>query len=135
MSGPGSYITSVRIRCQVLCQLQIKCDSRLLPQTFLTAKLNRERVRTRHVACCGKSSIVPNHQVQIIVAGRIKAVQLEYTEAHKNLLQAIRKAPQHTAVGFKQTVRFQLVVTQSAVQCNLMFKHAIVGASRVFRAF
>ena len=39
-----------------------------------------------------------------IVSGRIKAVQLEYTEAHKNLLQAIRKAPQHTAVGFKQTV-------------------------------
>ena len=40
----------------------------------------------------------------IVVSGRIKAVQLEYTEAHKNLLQAIRKAPQHTAVGFKQTV-------------------------------
>ena len=31
-------------------------------------------------------------------------MQLEYSEAHKNLLQAIRKAPQHTAVGFKQTV-------------------------------
>ncbi len=39
-----------------------------------------------------------------VVSGRIKAIQLEYTEAHKNLLQAIRKAPQHTAVGFKQTV-------------------------------
>ena len=38
------------------------------------------------------------------VSGRIKAVQLEYSEAHKNLLQAVRKAPQHTAVGFKQTV-------------------------------
>lgn len=36
--------------------------------------------------------------------GRIKAVQLEYSEAHKNLVQAIRKAPQHSAVGFKQTV-------------------------------
>ena len=43
--------------------------------------------------------------IVIVVSGRIKAVQLEYTEAHKNLLQAIRKAPQHTAVGFKQTVR------------------------------
>ena len=40
----------------------------------------------------------------VLFTGRIKAVQLEYTEAHKNLLQAIRKAPQHTAVGFKQTV-------------------------------
>lgn len=37
--------------------------------------------------------------------GKIKAMQLEYTEAHKNLVQAIRKAPQHEAVGFKQIVR------------------------------
>jgi 26S proteasome regulatory subunit N3 len=37
--------------------------------------------------------------------GRIKAIQLEYSEAHRNLLQALRKAPQHTAVGFKQTVQ------------------------------
>jgi len=37
--------------------------------------------------------------------GRIKAIQLEYSEAHKHLLQSIRKAPQHTAVGFKQTVQ------------------------------
>jgi len=42
--------------------------------------------------------------------GRIKAIQLEYSEAHKNLLQAIRKAPQHTAVGFKQTVH-KLAIT------------------------
>lgn len=36
--------------------------------------------------------------------GRIKAIQLEYSGAHKNLLQAIRKAPQSGAIGFKQTV-------------------------------
>lgn len=36
--------------------------------------------------------------------GRIKAIQLEYSGAHKNLLQAIRKAPQNGAIGFKQTV-------------------------------
>lgn len=36
--------------------------------------------------------------------GRIKAIQLEYSDAHKNLLQAIRKAPQNGAIGFKQTV-------------------------------
>uniref|UniRef100_T1IVT3 PCI domain-containing protein n=1 Tax=Strigamia maritima TaxID=126957 RepID=T1IVT3_STRMM len=42
--------------------------------------------------------------------GRIKAIQLEYSEAHKNLLQAIRKAPQLTAVGFKQTVH-KLAIT------------------------
>jgi 26S proteasome regulatory subunit N3 len=37
--------------------------------------------------------------------GRIKAIQLEYTEAYKNLLQALRKAPQNEGVGFKQIVR------------------------------
>lgn len=42
--------------------------------------------------------------------GRIKAIQLEYSEAHKNLLQAIRKAPQQTAVGFKQIV-YKLAIT------------------------
>ncbi|CAG0883163.1 unnamed protein product [Cyprideis torosa] len=37
--------------------------------------------------------------------GRIKATQLEYTEAKKHLLQALRKAPQHSAIGFKQHVQ------------------------------
>lgn len=43
--------------------------------------------------------------------GRIKAIQLEYTEAHKHLMQALRKAPQNEAVGFKQIVqKFNIVV-------------------------
>ncbi|GIX74345.1 26S proteasome non-ATPase regulatory subunit 3 [Caerostris extrusa] len=41
--------------------------------------------------------------------GRIKAIQLDYSEAHKNLLQAIRKAPELSAVGF-QTV-YKLAIT------------------------
>lgn len=36
--------------------------------------------------------------------GRIQAAQLDYSQAHKHLLQALRKAPQNSAVGFKQTV-------------------------------
>ena len=36
--------------------------------------------------------------------GRIKALQLDYTEAHKHLLQSARKAPQNSAAGFKQHV-------------------------------
>lgn len=39
-----------------------------------------------------------------LVSGRIKAIQLEYSEARRTLTNALRKAPQHTAVGFKQTV-------------------------------
>ena len=42
--------------------------------------------------------------VLLVSPGIIKAIQLDYSEAHKNLLQAIRKAPQHSGYGFKQTV-------------------------------
>nr|XP_039251123.1 26S proteasome non-ATPase regulatory subunit 3-like [Styela clava] len=44
--------------------------------------------------------------------GRIKAIQLEYSEAHQTLLSALRKAPQATAVGFKQTVTKLLVTVE-----------------------
>lgn len=42
--------------------------------------------------------------------GRIKSARLEYSAAHKYLVQAMRKAPQNTAVGFRQTVQ-KLAVT------------------------
>ncbi|XP_011494959.1 PREDICTED: probable 26S proteasome non-ATPase regulatory subunit 3 [Ceratosolen solmsi marchali] len=42
--------------------------------------------------------------------GRIKSARLEYSAAHKYLVQAMRKAPQSTAVGFRQTVQ-KLAVT------------------------
>ena len=38
------------------------------------------------------------------IVGLIKAIQLDYSEAHKNLMNAIRKAPQNVAIGFKQHV-------------------------------
>lgn len=44
--------------------------------------------------------------------GRIKAIQLEYSEAHKNLLQATRKAPQNGAIGFKQTVHKLAIIVE-----------------------
>ena len=44
--------------------------------------------------------------------GKIKATQLDYSEAFKNLNQAIRKAPQNAAVGFKQAATKLLVVVQ-----------------------
>jgi len=44
--------------------------------------------------------------------GRIRATQLDYSEAHRHLLQAIRKAPQHSAIGFKQTAHKFAVVVQ-----------------------
>jgi len=44
--------------------------------------------------------------------GKIKATQLDYSEAFKNLNQAIRKAPQNAAIGFKQAATKLLVVVQ-----------------------
>jgi len=46
--------------------------------------------------------------------GLIKAIQLDYSEAHKNLMNATRKAPQpqHVAAGFKQHVHRLAVVVQ-----------------------
>jgi len=44
--------------------------------------------------------------------GRIKAAKLEYSVAHKHLIQAIRKAPQHAAIGFRQTVQKLVIVVE-----------------------
>lgn len=43
--------------------------------------------------------------------GRIHAVQLDYTESYTKLSQAMRKAPQNTAKGFRQCVhKFAIIV-------------------------
>lgn len=47
-------------------------------------------------------------ELDTIFTGRIKAIQLEYSEAHRILISALRKAPQATAVGFKQMVSLTL---------------------------
>ncbi|CAG0894497.1 unnamed protein product [Darwinula stevensoni] len=64
--------------------------------------------------------------------GRIKAIQLEYSEARKHLLQALRKAPQHTAVGFKQTVQ-KLAITVELLLGDIperqVFRHASMRKS------
>ncbi|KAG0345859.1 26S proteasome non-ATPase regulatory subunit [Podila humilis] len=45
--------------------------------------------------------------------GRIKAIQLEYTESHQSLLQAVRKAPQNNiTAGFQQEANKLLIVVQ-----------------------
>jgi len=46
------------------------------------------------------------HSNIFYITGLIKAIQLDYSEAHKNLMNAIRKAPQNVAIGFKQHVSF-----------------------------
>jgi len=50
--------------------------------------------------------------------GRIRAMQLDYSEAHKHLLHSNRKAPQNTAAGFKQHVA-KLSVTVELLLGNI----------------
>jgi 26S proteasome regulatory subunit N3 len=48
----------------------------------------------------------------LFYTGRIKAVQLEYTDAFRSLQQAARKAPQQGALGFRRTVHKFIVIVQ-----------------------
>lgn len=45
-------------------------------------------------------------------AGKVDAIQLNYSDAHTRLTQAIRKAPQNTAAGFRRTVSKLSVIVQ-----------------------
>lgn len=59
--------------------------------------------------------------------GRIKAIRLEYSEAQTNLVQALRKAPQTTAVGFRQTVQKLLLTVElllGDIPDRLIFREA-----------
>lgn len=60
--------------------------------------------------------------------GRIKAARLEYSVAHKNLIQALRKAPQNSAVGFRQTVQ-KLAVTVELLLGDIPERHIFRQAS------
>ncbi|CAF3048649.1 unnamed protein product [Rotaria socialis] len=63
-------------------------------------------------------SVFPDHASNnewaryLYYLGRIRAMQLEYTKAHQNLLTAIRKAPQQTAVGFRQNAHKFLITVE-----------------------
>ncbi|KAJ3057586.1 26S proteasome non-ATPase regulatory subunit, partial [Quaeritorhiza haematococci] len=57
----------------------------------------------------------PNNQLAryMYYLGRIKAIQLDYTESYRNLSQAIRKAPQTPAsAGFQQAVHKLAIIVQ-----------------------
>ena len=74
----------------------------------------------------------------LFYVGRIKAIQLEYAEAHRCLLQAMRKAPQNTAIGFKQTASKFAVVVQLLIgeipDRNIFYdKHLVVPLAPYFQ--
>lgn len=62
----------------------------------------------------GFPGAVSNNQFvrYLYYTGRIHAVRLNYSDAHQCLLQATRKAPSHSALGFRCTVHRLMVVVQ-----------------------
>ena len=73
---------------------------RLAPCRLCGASESRCRAAWRGVA-----GLLSRYARYFYYTGRIKAIRLEYTEAHNYLLDAIRKAPQTGAVGFRLEVR------------------------------
>ena len=72
----------------------------------------------------------PQHARYHYYLGRIKAVQLNYSEAHTNLQQAIRRAPQaKTAPGFYQAVHKFFVVVEllmGEIPDRSLFRHPVL---------
>ncbi|XP_015750643.1 PREDICTED: 26S proteasome non-ATPase regulatory subunit 3-like [Acropora digitifera] len=66
----------------------------------------------RKLICGFFPNLISDWLAVCLLLGIIKAIQLDYSEAHKNLLQAIRKAPQQAAYGFKQTAQKFAIVVQ-----------------------
>eukprot|EP00339_Tiarina_fusa_P001483 CAMPEP_0117035960 /NCGR_PEP_ID=MMETSP0472-20121206/25506_1 /TAXON_ID=693140 ORGANISM="Tiarina fusus, Strain LIS" /NCGR_SAMPLE_ID=MMETSP0472 /ASSEMBLY_ACC=CAM_ASM_000603 /LENGTH=521 /DNA_ID=CAMNT_0004745583 /DNA_START=14 /DNA_END=1579 /DNA_ORIENTATION=- len=58
------------------------------------------------------SSSSNQHARYLYYTGRIKAIQLEYTDAEKHLSEALRKAPQSSALGFRKTIQKLLCIVQ-----------------------
>lgn len=57
-----------------------------------------------------------------IFLGKIKAIQLEYTEAYSRLMQSIRKAPDSGALGFRVQAH-KLAVVVELLLVNLTKSH------------
>ncbi|ESO86782.1 hypothetical protein LOTGIDRAFT_207043 [Lottia gigantea] len=84
----------------------------LLLRNYLHYNLYEQADKLVTKSCFPESSSNNEWARYLYYLGRIKAAQLDYTEAHKHLVQALRKAPQHSAVGFKQTVQRLAIVVE-----------------------
>ncbi|QSS59037.1 26S proteasome non-ATPase regulatory subunit 3 [Histoplasma capsulatum] len=91
-------------------------------QATITTLLLRNYLSTSHISQAdlfvSRSEFppgAPNNQIAryLYYLGRIRAIQLQYTEAHEHLIGATRKSPSsHTAGGFYQASTKLLVVVE-----------------------
>jgi len=83
----------------------------LLIRNYISADLIDQAARLVDKTVFPESA--PNSEAarNLYYNGRIEAIQLEYSDAHQNILLAIRKAPK-TAIGFLQTANKLGVIVQ-----------------------
>lgn len=88
-----AVLLNLLLRNYIKYNLYDQADKLLSRTTFPETRSNNQLARYLHYT------------------GRVKAMQLDYSEALWNLQQAIRKAPQNTALGFRaSTQKFMLIV-------------------------
>eukprot|EP00172_Hildenbrandia_rubra_P000620 Plantae.Rhodophyta-Hildenbrandia_rubra.ctg13356.p1 GENE.Plantae.Rhodophyta-Hildenbrandia_rubra.ctg13356~~Plantae.Rhodophyta-Hildenbrandia_rubra.ctg13356.p1 ORF type:complete len:511 (+),score=117.18 Plantae.Rhodophyta-Hildenbrandia_rubra.ctg13356:255-1787(+) len=115
--GKLSFIRSNLLKAHCAAVLHLDQPSQamlynLLLRNYLVYKLydQAEKFISRAVFPSTRS----NNQLarHFYYVGRIKAVQLDYTEALGNLRQSLRKAPQNTALGFRIAVQKMIIIVQ-----------------------
>lgn len=89
-----AVLTNLLLRNYTSYSLFDQADKLVKKSTFPTTANNNEMARF------------------LYYTGRIKALQLEYSEAFKSLVQSLRKAPQYAGVGFRQCVQKLAIVVE-----------------------
>lgn len=84
-----------------------------LLRSYLSCNLYEQALKLVQKTTFPESQPNAQYARYLFYIGRIKAVQLEYSDAHKKLMHAIRKAPQspNVAIGFKvSATKFVIIV-------------------------
>lgn len=89
-----AMLLNLMLRNYIAYNLYDQADKLLLRTTFPETRSNNQLARYMYYT------------------GRIKAVQLDYSDALWNLQQASRKAPQNTAIGFRISVHKFMIIVQ-----------------------
>ena len=119
--GEKSALASIRptlLACQRTAALRNDDESQatllnLLMRNFLAYSLFDQADRLIAKASFPESASNPQLARWAYYVGRIRAIQLNYTEAHQRLQQAIRRAPEsHVAPGFLQAVQKLAIVVE-----------------------
>jgi len=89
-----AVLTNLLLRNYTRYSLFDQADKLVKKSTFPTTANNNEMARF------------------LYYTGRIKALQLEYSESFKSLVQSLRKAPQVSGLGFRQCVQKLAIVVE-----------------------